>query len=276
MKSTVIKAMFCGAVVALTLVHRPGVTQAASDLMVYPTRVVMTDRVRTAQVDIVNTSQIQATYQISLVRKRMNEIGEFQEVTAPEPEERFADELVKYSPRQVTLVPGASQTVRMMFKAPANLADGEYRSHLLFTKPPAAVTELSGKEEREAGSVSMKIAANIGISIPVIARHGDLEAKAAIDPASVKLFVVGQKQQQVGFTLQRSGTRSIYGDVVVYRGKDKVAEGNGFAVYVPNQRRKVEVGVLETSPLKHGDAIRVVFTEKDEKRPMAETTVVIP
>jgi P pilus assembly chaperone PapD len=168
---------------------------AAADLMVYPTRVVMNDRQRTAQVDIVNTSQIQATYKITLVRKRMMESGEFQDIIVPDPEEMFADEVVRYSPRQVTLVPGAGQTIRMMFKVPPNLPEGEYRSHLVFAKPPSAITELPGKEELEPKGVSMKITANIGISIPVIGRHGNLEAKAIIDPASVKISTVGPKQQ---------------------------------------------------------------------------------
>jgi P pilus assembly chaperone PapD len=254
----------------------PTITLAAADLMVYPTRIVMTDRQRTAQVDIVNTSQVQATYKISMVRRRMTETGQFQDVSTTEPEEKFADEVVKYSPRQVTLVPGAGQTIRIMFKVTPNLAEGEYRSHLLFAKPPAAVSELPGKEELEPDAISMKISANIGISIPVIARHGNLEAKAAIDPASVKISEPGQKKQLVGFTLARTGTRSIYGDVVVYRGKEKVAEGNGFAVYIPNRQRKVGVSVLESFTLKPGDTIKVVFTERDEKKPMAETTVVIP
>lgn len=276
MKLSLVKPILFGAVAASVLFTSPAETLAAADLMVYPTRVVMTDRQRTAQVDIVNTSQVQATYKITLVRKRMTEIGQFEDVSTPEPAEKFADEVVRYSPRQVTLVPGAGQTVRIMFKAPPNLAEGEYRSHLLFSKPPAAVSELPGKEDLEPNTISMNISANIGVSIPVIARHGNLEAKAAIDPASVKISEIGQKKQLVGFTLARTGTRSIYGDVVVYRGKEKVAEGSGFAVYTPNSQRKVGVPVLESSPLKPGDTIRLVFTERDEKKPMAETTVVIP
>jgi len=254
----------------------PTITVVAADLMVYPTRVVMTDRQRTAQVDIVNTSQLQATYKISLVRKRMTENGEFKDVTAPEPGERFADELVRYSPRQVTLMPGAGQTIRIMFKVPPDLEQGEYRSHLLFTKPPPAITSMPEKEGRDPNVITMNIVANIGISIPVIARHGELQVKAAIDPASVRIGQVGEKRQVLSFTMWRTGTRSIYGDVAVYRGKEKVAEGNGFAIYTPNKLRKVGVPVPETSSLKRGDPLRLVFTERNEKMPLAETTVVLP
>jgi P pilus assembly chaperone PapD len=275
-KLSLFKPIVFGAVASSMLFTSPTTTLAAADLMVYPIRVVMTDRQRTAQVDIVNTSQVQATYKISMVRKRMTETGQFEDVATPEPGEKFADDVVRYSPRQVTLVPGAGQTIRIMFKAPPNLAEGEYRSHLLFAKPPAAISELPAKEQLEPNTIAMNLTANIGISIPVIARHGNLEANAAIDPASVKISETGQKKQLVGFTLARTGTRSIYGDVVIFRGKEKVAEGNGFAVYTPNSQRRVGVPLLETCFLSPGDTIRIVFTERDEKKPMAETTVVLP
>lgn len=276
MKVTVFRTMLSLAMITSMLFVSSRICVAAADLMVYPTRVVMTDRLRTAQVDVVNTSQTQASYKISLVRKRMTETGEFQDVSAPEADEKFADDVVKYSPRQVTLVPGAGQTIRMMFKVPPNMAEGEYRSHLLFSKLPSGISDLSKKDQIEQGAVSMKITTNVGISIPVIARHGKLEAKAAIDPLSIKVTAVEPKQQLVGFILTRSGTRSVYGDVAVYRGEEKVAVGSGFSVYTPNSQRKIGVNVLDPYLLKPGENIRVVFTERDEKKPMAETTVILP
>lgn len=246
-----------------------------TQLMVHPTRVVLTDKQRTAQVDIVNTGQIHATYKISLVRKRMTATGGFEEVAVPDPEERFADEVVRYSPRQVTLVPGGGQTIRLMFKLPPNLPAGEYRSHLLISKASAAVTELP-KEQPEPGAISMSITTNIAVSIPVMARHGNLEAKAAIDPASVKVIETDKTQQCVRLTINRSGQRSIYGDVTMFRGKEKVAEGRGLAVYTPNTHRNLELPVQSSSRLNPGDALTILFTEKDEKIPLAVTTVVLP
>lgn len=276
MKLLLAKSLICAVSAAHVILGTPTLTVVAADLMVYPTRVLMTDKQRTAQVDIINTGQTQATYKITMVRKRMTETGEFQDVAAPEQGERFADEVVRYSPRQVTLLPGGGQTIRIMFKLPPDLEAGEYRSHLLFTKSPPAITRLPEKEEREPNVITMNIVANIGISIPVIARHGELEARAAIDPGSVAVKQVGDKQQVLSFTMTRSGSRSVYGDVVAYRGKEKVAEGNGFAIYTPNAVRTVAVPVPENSRLRSGDTVRLVFTERNEKKPMAETTATLP
>ncbi|MBJ6798961.1 fimbrial biogenesis chaperone [Geomonas propionica] len=252
----------------------PTVTVVAADLMVYPTRVVLTDKQRAAQVDIINAGEAQATYKITMVRKRMTETGDFQGVTTPEKGEKFADEVVKYSPRQVTLLPGGGQTIRILFKVTPDLEAGEYRSHLLFTRSTPAVANLPEKEDIEPGVIKMNIVANVGISIPVIARHGDLQAVAAIDPKSVALS--GDKQQVLSFTMCRSGTRSVHGDVAAYRGQDKVAEGRGFAIYTPNTVRKVAIVVPESSRLRSGDTVRLVFTERGEKKPLAETAVVLP
>ena len=276
MKISALKiAAYWGAAAGLLLANS-ALSQAETDLMVYPTRAVMTDRQRTAQVDVINTSQMKSSYKISLVRKRMTDTGSIEDVASPDPGEKFADELVKYSPRQITLLPGAGQTIRMIFKMPPDLADGEYRSHLVFTKMASGVSDLSEKDDPNPSAVSMRVTVNVGISIPVIARHGKLEAKATIDPASVRLSVVEPKQQLVGFTLLRAGTRSVYGDVAVYRGEEKVAVGSGFAIYTPNSQRKIGVHVLEPYQLKSGENIRLVFTEKDEKKPLAETTITLP
>lgn len=276
MKTFVLKAARCAALTLGVLWIWSGASRAETDIIVYPTRAVMTDRQRTAQVDVVNTSQIKASYKISLVRKRMTDAGGIEEVTRPGPGEQFADDLVKFSPRQVTLLPGAGQTIRMIFKAPTDLAEGEYRSHLVFTKMASGSSDLVEKEDPNPTTVSMRVTVNVGISIPVIARHGKLEAKATIDPSSVKVTAVEPKQQQVEFTLGRTGTRSIFGDIAIYRGEDKVAVGSGFSVYVPNGQRKVGLRVLEPHQLKSGENIRLVFTEKDEKKPMAETTLTLP
>ena len=174
--SLLVKTLLLVGVFSCLVVACPGDALAAPDLMVYPTRVIMTERQKTAQVDIINTSGMNTSYKISLVRKRMTDTGTFEDVATPEPAEKFADDMVKFSPRQVTLLPGAGQTIRMMFKVPEALAVGEYRSHLVFTKIVAGISDLSEKDPSEPGTVSMKVVTNIGVAIPVIARYGKLEA----------------------------------------------------------------------------------------------------
>ncbi|MDQ3269909.1 MAG: hypothetical protein M3Q11_06955 [Pseudomonadota bacterium] len=108
--------------------------QARAQLMVHPTRVVLENDQRSAQLEIINNSDKPAVYRISLVNRRMDEVGGFSPIESALPGEQFVDEMVRYSPRRVSLAPGASQIIRVMARKPADLAAGEYRSHLLFAE----------------------------------------------------------------------------------------------------------------------------------------------
>lgn len=107
---------------------------ARADLMLFPTRIVLEKNQRAAQVELINQGRSPETYRINLVNRRMSETGEFIPVGTPGPGEQFADPLLRYSPRQVTIAPGGSQTVRILLRKPAELAAGEYRSHLQFDR----------------------------------------------------------------------------------------------------------------------------------------------
>jgi P pilus assembly chaperone PapD len=109
---------------------------AQAELMLHPTRIVFDKNQRAAQVELINNGSKPASYRISLVNRRMTDAGQFEPADTPGEGEHFADGMLRYSPRQVTLQPGTAQTVRIMLRKPADLAEGEYRSHLLFDKLP--------------------------------------------------------------------------------------------------------------------------------------------
>lgn len=250
-----------------------------ADLMVYPVRVIMDDKHRSAQVDIINNGQRQASIKITLVRQRMTELGEFKEVTGePLPGELFSDEVVRFSPRQVTLLPGGSQTIRMMFKTKPELPEGEYRAHLTFEKMPAGSESIPEKPGVIVpGVVSTKLVANIGVSIPVIVRHGtNLTAKVSIDPATIKIETTKGNHQEVVYNIDRTGTRSVYGDAVIFNGDSKVAIGNGFAIYATNPTRKIRMPIKEGYEFKKGDTLRIVFTERGDSKPSTEASIAVP
>ena len=109
--------------------------QAAGSLLVTPTRIVFEQRDRSAQVTLVNQSDQTSNFRISFIRQNMTEDGEF--LPVPEGQDgMFSDSMIRYSPRQVSLPPGQSQVIRLALRRPADLADGEYRSHMLFQALP--------------------------------------------------------------------------------------------------------------------------------------------
>jgi P pilus assembly chaperone PapD len=218
---------------------------AFANLMLYPTRLVFEKNQRTTQVDLINNGNEPATYRISVVNRRMSETGELLPIDAPLQGELFATDMVQFSPRQVTLQPGTSQTVRVMIRKPAELAAGEYRSHLHFEKMPesrgATSVEATG-QEKEIGIVLTTL---VGASIPVIVRH-------EVSPASVSLSHLAlQKtapQPMLAVQFDRTGNSSVYGDLAVsftpQGGAEQViGRAAGVAVYSPNALRRAAVAL---------------------------------
>jgi len=221
----------------------PGHVLAAGQLMVAPTRIIFEARDRTAKVNLVNNGTDTATYRLEFTRKRMTKDGNFVDVDKPLPGELFCDEMIRFSPRQVTLPPGQSQTIRLILRKPANLAPGEYRSHLLFKAiPKTESSSIEALDKTKANKLTIELIPVVGISIPVIVRHGNTEASVSID--DIVLGKAKNNQQAIRFTLKREGNQSVYGDLsVTYIKADgnklTLSKANGISVYSPNVERIV-------------------------------------
>jgi P pilus assembly chaperone PapD len=205
--------------------------QGAGDLLVAPTRLVFEGRQRTAEVTLVNIGAKTATYRLSFVQLRMNADGGTQEIQAADklPDELFAHDLIRYSPRQVTLEPRAAQTIRLQLRKPEGLVPGEYRSHLLFRAVPTDEPRL----EAPADAVTVRLTPIYGVSIPVIVRHGELQATAQLTDLALTR---GDAAPTLDFQIRRAGDRSVYGNLSATftpaGGKPVVVgQANGVAVY---------------------------------------------
>ena len=104
-----------------------------AQLSVSPKRVIFEGRERSQELLLLNTGDTSKTYRIHFKQLLMTEQGGFAAVESPA---FSASQAVRFSPRQVTLAPGSSQTVRLLLRKPKGFADGEYRSHLTFSELP--------------------------------------------------------------------------------------------------------------------------------------------
>ena len=156
------------------------------DLLVAPTRLVFEGRTRAAELTLLNIGRQTATYRISFTHLRMTETGDLKEIETAEAGDRFADDLIRYSPRQVTLDPNVAQTIRLQVRKPEGLADGEYR-HLLFAVPPeSSQPETSVEASEKKTGYSIRLTPIYGVSIPVIVRSGATKVKASLADLAVR------------------------------------------------------------------------------------------
>jgi len=227
----------------------PALAGGPGDLLVAPTRIVFEGRQRTAEVTLVNTGAAPATYRIAFVELRMGDAGGTVEIepAAARPGEQFAEPLIRYSPRQVTLEPRVAQTVRMQLRLPADLPAGEYRSHLRFRAVPTAPAVAETPAAPTAFSV--ELTAVYGVSIPVIVRHGETTATATLTGLALDPPASAAAAPRLRFRTLRSGNRSLYGNLTAtflpIAGKPSVVGlANGVAVYVPNAFRDGALDLL--------------------------------
>lgn len=258
---------------------------ALADLMLYPTRVEIDGSKRSAQVELVNRGQQPETYRISIVNRRMSDLGQITPAETAQPGEQFADAMLRYTPRQITLQPGGSQTVRISVRKPPDLPPGEYRSHLQFDRVPdsAGMSNLEDAAKAAPDELSIVLKALIGASIPVIVRHG--ETTASVTLHSLKIDGANRDTApELSFVFRRQGNRSVYGDVVAtYLAPGKtplqVGQANGIAVYTPNAERRARLPLkLPPGVSLRGGQLQLRYNEPREAGGalIAQATVLIP
>jgi P pilus assembly chaperone PapD len=230
-----------GAIAAALVACSPSVAQAGvGDLLVAPTRLVLNGSKGT-EVVLNNIGEEPATYRISVEFRRMTPEGNLVEVTDPTPQEKAAADMIIYAPRRVTLPPHQPQAIRIAARPPAGLPDGEYRVHLLFraVPPPTPVSQTSTDQEK---GLRLQLIPVYGVTIPVIVRLGNLQAKSSI--GSVKLEKANGKPA-VGLDLARTGNRSTFGEVRVMKAgvKNPIALQRGLAVYTEVGDRHVSIPI---------------------------------
>ena len=244
------------------------------DLLVAPTRIVLDGR-RGTEVILNNIGDDIATYRVSVELRRMTPEGRLVDVTAPNAAEKAAQDMILYAPRRVTLPPNQPQAIRLSARAPQGLADGEYRVHLLFRAIPAprAIAPADGKKIE---GVAFQLTPIYGVTIPVIVRLGNLEAKAGL--ANIRK-VTEDGKPAITLDISRAGDRSTFGEIRVVKAgmATPIALVRGVAVYTELGQRSVTVPIDPAHVADANGAVTVQYIEPTETGPVtiAETTAIL-
>ena len=228
---------------AVLLACAAGSDPARAGVLVAPTRLIFEGSERHGEFVLVNKGHTTERYRISLVNRRMNEEGRIVAAEEPRPDERFADAMIRFSPRTVVLPPDEPQTIRILVQRPGDLPAGEYRSHLMLQQVPDAPPPAAPDPAPEsARGISIQITPIYGITVPIIVREGALRADGALSD----LALVAEPEPRLRLRLHREGTRSLYGDLdVLHELPDEaprvVGRARGVALYTPNESRPFEV-----------------------------------
>ena len=255
---------------------------AQGNLLVAPIRVVFEGAKQKEDLNLTNIGQDTAVYLISFIHYKMKEDGSFLQLDNVDSLTTRADKYLRIFPRKVVLPPGESQTIRMQYRKPTDLKDGEYRSHLYFRAEKDVTALGMNTTQTDTTKMSVSITPVFGISIPVIIRNGNLDYKMSL--ADVKLTTVNDTISNLTFSINRAGNRSSYGNLLVEfvpaTGKSFVAGmANGVGVYTDLSARKFSMYIRNRAEqrLKNGKlVIHYTTTREDGDTELAKTEFRIP
>lgn len=254
---------------------------AFANLQVFPTRLELSARNRAGHISIRHVGDQAMRYRIRTVFYRMMPSGEMVLVENPKPEERPALDLIRYSPRVVTLENRQEQVVRAMIRRRGKLEPGEYRAHLLF-EPIEEI--LPGRKEGDEGSVNMELKARMAVAVPIIYRFGEAQVETKL--SDLKL---GKNQGEKYFfevKMRTEGNAFSHGDFYAYfipKGNDSERKLVGLvrsvSSYIDERMVRYDLNELAGADLKHGTLLlEYRESSKDEKiaKVLAETRAIIP
>lgn len=234
---------------------------AQGDLLVAPTRLVLDGR-GGGEVILSNIGSREATYRVSLELRRMTSEGELVPVeqAAATIAEQAALEMVRYAPRRVTLPPDQPQAIRISARPGAELPDGEYRVHMSFAALPQVQAISPSSEALPETGFAINLVPIYGITMPVIIRKGELEVTAGLANPRIEQAPEGPAFR---IDITRSGSASLYGDLLVYRqGTDEPAfVARGIGVYPEIDSRHSTFSLLPEQAEAMRGPVRVEFRE---------------
>lgn len=208
-------------------------------LFITPTRLVFEGRDRAATVTFLNQKNESKTYRLFWRDKKQGPDGKFVNMVEGDDVPWSAQNLIRYSPRQVTVGPQESQVVRFALRKPKDLPEGEYRSHLVIEEQ--APPKIEGDEQIGGDSISLMLHMLYSYTMPVLVVHGD--QKVAVKIRNFDTYRSSGPEWIAEALLENTGGTSSLGIVRLEwdgpEGTEVLAEGGSINIYLPQRERKI-------------------------------------
>lgn len=206
-------------------------------------RIVFDNQKRSEILTLINNTAQPKTYRLGWRKYRMSETQSLQLIDEGEDSSDilWADDMIRFAPRRVTVPPGGSQQIRLLLRRPKDLQEAEYRAHLWIigeTKPENYTADTGSNQQ------AIRLSVQPAISLPIFVRNGNLSATANITNTQLTRTATGLK---LSFDLNREGNRSIYGDfdfICTDTGQEIVLRQiRGIAVYTDINKRSLSYDI---------------------------------
>lgn len=233
-----------------------------ASLMIKPSRAVLDEKNRSVEITLLNNSKTTKEYHIEWDEKVQTIAGTY--IDIDKSSSKFsASDFIQHSPKKVTIEPGKYQKIKLRLRLPRDLADGEYRSHLMMR----VVNDVQkiNLDDNTKGK-TMRIVPLLSFSIPIMVRKGQFDSEAKINSIQVKNDKDNKKQVQV--SIAHTGKFSTYGSLFAYaktgnKPAVKIGETHNIALFRETEKRIVNIP-LQVEQVPSGSAIQVIYKGDDE------------
>jgi len=186
-------------------------TQALARIDIVPQKIIIDPRDRNSEFTILNLFNTTGKFRVDIVSYKQDENGVYKKINAPLDITFDPKKIVRFSPRQFAIKPNGRQKIRLSIRKPGDLADGEYRFHI-----KAIRFADSSSDEEDTVNLSM----NMGVTIPVVVRHGKIFNKSKLTNASyIPPQQSNKNRPEVHLEIERNGNISSIGSLDVYQNK---------------------------------------------------------
>ncbi|MGH1398033.1 MAG: hypothetical protein ACRBCT_02355 [Alphaproteobacteria bacterium] len=237
----------------------PASSYARLDIL--PRKVIIEPRERSGEVTILNVFDKPGLYRLKAIHYRQDEEGKYQKLEEPLSPDFDPAKHIRISPRQFEIKPKGRQKIRISARRPKDLPDGEYRFHLAAMRYDTASQE---DDEELSGNVAVQISMNLGISIPVIIRHGDVHVSAKIENASYippEQATASKTYGEVNVNLTRKGNKSATGRLSIMHNGEEIGTSANLNIFTEVETRNALVPMTK-DPRGLGK-LQIIYTSDD-------------
>lgn len=228
----------------------------AQNVSVSPQRVVLEHGEKFAEMLIFNSGDNAALVRVSLRNLKMTKAGIL--VVSEEEATYFADDMLRVAPRQMKVEPKSRQVLRIVANKPGDLANGEYHTHIVVKVIPSLEKVQSASSASvEDDKSAISLLAITELVFPVIVRKGDA-LDAAIEIEAAQLITRDDGKSEVAIKLNRTGERSVIGDIRAYYSRDdgspdeEIGLIKGVAIYTELDTRLIRLPLHQEALTKAG------------------------
>jgi len=217
-------------------------------------RFVFDDQLRQDSLVLSNSGSNAARCSLSAENFLMSAAGPLKLATKEDKIANSAENIIRYSPRRVTINAASKQTVRIASRRRANIKDGEYLSYLKISCVEQADTN-------QTQNTQVAVNANFVYYIPLQVRVGKLAASTRIENAKISST---EGRYSVSFDHIRKGNRSVVGNIAIIEKKSGNSLGklNNAVIYMPFAKKQHKI-TLSSRP---NGPVEIIFSEEQISR----------